>query len=166
MESKKIIKYIMADVKIPIAIFEDKTHQYLKNRCITELIDCHDLPEIQIHEKDILQEKIESIFSEKENQEKNQQKTEEFEDENAKTNDPEESKNEQSKKTESKAITVLLPEIQQYKKTPSQNQSFKKNPSVESISKKQKYSLKRRPNPLNVKNAVSDWVPEQAEKVI
>jgi len=168
MKSKKIIKYIIAHVQVPIAVYDDRSFEYLKNQCYTEFVETDQIDKTQ--NQKTLEDKIESLFFERENQLKKESNTKseesntESEESNTKSEESntksEESntKSEESKtqpeesKTESESpvsATVSKTEIEKFNKSISKNQSFKCRRSQlsekDKDNKKLKYSLKHRP---------------------
>lgn len=155
MESKKIVKYIIANVKVPIAVFDDQSYEYLKNQCITDFEEIDTLPDFP-SQKINLQEKIKQIFTLVENLETPVIKT----DENSET----ENQLQNEILTEKLPQKVSKEEIQHFKKRPKQNQTFKnRQRGSPQQQKNHRYSIKQKPN---VEIVASDLVQQLMEKEV
>lgn len=159
MESKKIVKYIIANVKVPISVFDDQSYEYLKNQCITDFEETDVLSDFPSH-KINLQEKIKQIFTLVENLETSAiTKT----DENPPLNDSI-NNNKNEILTEKLPQKVSKEEIQHYKKRPKQNQTFKnRQTGSPQQPKNHRFSIKQR---LNVEIVASDLVQQLMEKEV
>jgi hypothetical protein len=159
MESKKIVKYIIANVKVPIAIFDDQSYEYLKSNCITNFEEMDMLPDFP-SQKINLQEKIKQIFTSVENLETPVIKTDETLHQKETTKEP--LPIEEKEKLPQK---VLKEEIQNYKKQSKQNQTFKNHRYLQKgshqLQKNHRYSIKQKPN---VESVASDLVQQLMEK--
>jgi len=163
MESKKIVKYIIANVKVPIVVFDDQSYEYLKNDCITDFEEMDMLPDFPSQKMKMnLQEKIKQIFTSVENLEIPAIKTDETLHQKETTNEilPTEEKEKLPQK-------VSKEEIQNYKKQSKQNQTFKKRRFLQEgsqqLQKNNKYSIKQKPN---VETVASDLVQQLMEKEV
>jgi len=164
MESKKIVKYIIANVKVPIVVFDDQSYEYLKSNCITNFEEMDVLPDFP-SQKINLQEKIKQIFTSVENLETPVIKTDEnteIENQLQKETTKEPLPIEEKEKLPQK---VLKEEIQNYKKQIKQNQTFKNHRYLQKGShqfqKNHRYSIKQKPN---VESVASDLVQQLMEK--